>query len=120
MKFLMDENMPREASDLLRDLGYDVESIKGMNLRGTKNSDIYRLTKDENRILLTLDLDFANILNYPTKGHPGIIILRVKIQNPPSIVAALRRFMRQVTPNQLRRNLVIVDEFRYRIRSTEP
>ncbi|MCH8291668.1 DUF5615 family PIN-like protein [Candidatus Poribacteria bacterium] len=27
MKFLMDENMPGEAADLLRDLGHDVKSI---------------------------------------------------------------------------------------------
>lgn len=109
--------MPGEAADLLRDLGHDVKSIQELNLQGTKNGDIYRLTQTEDRILVTLDLDFANILNYPTKAHPGIIVLRVRIQNPPSIVDALRRFLKQVSPDQLRENLTIVDESRYRIRS---
>ena len=117
MKLLMDENMPREAADLLRNLGHDVKSIQDLNLQGTKNGDIYRLIQAEERILVTLDLDFANILNYPTKSHPGIIVLRVRVQNPPSIVAALRRFLQQVTPDELLGNLTIVDESRYRIRS---
>ena len=62
--------MPGEATDLLRDLGHDAKSIQELNLQGTKNGDIYRLTQTEDRILVTLDLDFANILNYPTKAHP--------------------------------------------------
>ena len=43
MKFLLDENMPREAADLLRNLGHDVESIQDLNLQGVKNGYIYRL-----------------------------------------------------------------------------
>jgi predicted nuclease of predicted toxin-antitoxin system len=116
MKLLMDENMPREAADLLRNLGHDVKSIRDLNLQGTKNGDIYRLIQAEERMLVTLDLDFANILNYPTQTHPGIIVLRVRVQNPPSIVATLQRFLQQVTPDRLKGNLTIVDEFRYRMR----
>jgi predicted nuclease of predicted toxin-antitoxin system len=113
----MDENMPREAADLLRNLGHDVQSIHDLNLQGTKNGNIFRLIQTEDRMLVTLDLDFANILNYPPKTHPGIIVLRVRVQNPPSIVAALRRFLEYVTLEELRGNLAIVDEFRHRIRS---
>ncbi len=117
MKFLLDENMPREAADLLRNLGHDVESIQDLNLQGVKNGYIYRLIQAEDRILVTFDLDFANILNYPTKTHPGIIVLRLRVQNPPSVVAALQRFLQKVIPDELRENLTIVEEFRYRIRS---
>ena len=53
--------MPGEAADLLRDLGHDVKSIQELNLQGTKNGDIYRLTQTEDRILVTLDLDLHEI-----------------------------------------------------------
>ena len=64
MKLLMDENMPREAADLLRNLGHDVKSIQDLNLQGTTSGDIYRLIQAEERILVTLNLDFANILRH--------------------------------------------------------
>jgi predicted nuclease of predicted toxin-antitoxin system len=71
----------------------------------------------EGRILVTLDLDFANLLNYPPKAHPGIIVLRLQVQNTPAIVSALRRFLQQAELDELKGCLTIVDEFRYRIRA---
>ena len=34
------------------------------------------LLPSENRTLVTLDLDFSNILRYPPEGTPGLMVLR--------------------------------------------
>jgi len=32
-------------------------------------------------VLMTLDLDFANVQAYPPKSHPGIVVFRSKSQD---------------------------------------
>ena len=78
MKFKTDENLPVEAAATLRNAGFDVETVPEENLSGLDDETIVARVRGEGRVLLTLDLDFANIRAYPPDQHPGIIVLRLK------------------------------------------
>ena len=72
MKFKTDENLPIEAAATLREAGFDADTIWDEKLSGTDDQVVASTSRNEGRILLTLDLDFANIRAYPPREHPGL------------------------------------------------
>jgi hypothetical protein len=63
-----------------------------------------------------LDLDFANIRAYPPGEHAGIIVLRVKRQDKPGVLAHVRRLAIALTRRNPTGELWIVDGERIRFR----
>lgn len=81
MRFKIDENLPAEAAEILQGAGFVADTVGDENLSGTDDETLASTSRSEGRILVTLDLDFANIRAYPPGEHAGIIVLRVKHQN---------------------------------------
>lgn len=80
MKLLLDENLSPRQATMLRDLGFDAQSVIDAGLGGAPDHQIREFAIQQNRILITLDADFGNLLRFPTAGTPGVI--RLKIQSP--------------------------------------
>jgi len=76
MRLKLDENIDARLAGLLQASGHDALTVREQNLHGTDDIDLYRICRLENRTLVTLDLDFSNILRYPPENTPGIIVLR--------------------------------------------
>ena len=70
-----DENLPSDLEALLRADGHDAHSVLDQELRGAADPAIAKVCQDEQRIRVTLDLDFSNIKAYPPQDYYGIIIL---------------------------------------------
>jgi predicted nuclease of predicted toxin-antitoxin system len=71
VKFKFDENLPAELGAVLRVAGHDAHSVPEENLRGAADTSIASVCREEQRILITLDLDFAHIKNYPPRTVPA-------------------------------------------------
>jgi len=78
MKFKLDENLPVDAVKIFQEAGYNAVSILDQSLQGCSDKTLISVCKNENRILVTLDIDFANLLTYPPQEYAGIIMLRLK------------------------------------------
>ena len=76
MKFKTDENLPLEVLQVLRQKGHDVLSVADQHLAGHPDSDIASICQVEQRALVTLDLDFADVRAYPPALYYGLIVLR--------------------------------------------
>ena len=74
MKFKVDENLPVEISNLLIASGYDAISVFEQGLQGQPDSIISKVCLQEERVLVTLDLDFADIRQYPPEMYFGIVV----------------------------------------------
>ena len=81
MKFKLDENLPAELNPLLRQRGHEAHSVRDEHLEGSPDEAIAQTCHSEQRILITLDLDFADIRLYPPEESPGIIVLRLSRQD---------------------------------------
>ena len=46
---------------------------------------IAKAAKEEGRILLTLDIEFADLRKYPPGSHPGIILFRPQSLGPGTV-----------------------------------
>jgi predicted nuclease of predicted toxin-antitoxin system len=116
MKFKIDENLPVDFAVALRLGGHDAMTVVEESLGGAADHAIMDQSIKENRSLITLDLDFANLSTYPPEETPGIIVFRVHRQDTPHLLAGLRQVIPLLKHEALKGHLWIVEENRVRIR----
>jgi hypothetical protein len=85
MQFKLDENLPASAADLLRGLGHDVITVYDQGLQSCTAPEVLAACQDEGKVLLSLDLDFSNILVYPPEWYAGLIVLRPHKPGPRAV-----------------------------------
>jgi len=116
IKFLVDENIPSGVTRFLRDRGFDVKEVGGAEDAGASDDAIMALARKEERILLTFDKHFANILTYPPHSHHGIIRIRI---HPPLIDEfnrALDQLMKNFDLNAIGGSLIVLEHEGFRVR----
>jgi predicted nuclease of predicted toxin-antitoxin system len=116
MKFKIDENLPIDATKLFRNAGHDAWSVYDQSLSGKSDDEIALVCQQEQRILVTLDVDFADIRAYPPGLYPGIIVLCIRRHDKVLILDVLRRLLETVSPEPINGRLWIIEENRIRIR----
>ena len=116
MKFKADENLPVEVADLLRQHGHDAVTVAEQNLGNHTDSAVANVCRREERILVTLDMDFADIRTYPPSEFAGIIVLRVDDQGKGKILSLFPRVIRALETNPIKQQLWIVEKDRLRVR----
>ena len=77
MKLKLDENLGIRAAELLRQAGHDVSTVPEQNLCSTPDKELIELCRNEQRCLVTLDLDFGNPLLFRPQEYSGIAVLRL-------------------------------------------
>jgi predicted nuclease of predicted toxin-antitoxin system len=93
LKFKVDENLPTEYAPILREAGFEADTVSDEKRSGAGDSVLSERCRAEDRVWMTLDLDFANVQAYPPKSHPGIVVFRSKSQDKPTLVALLKRLV---------------------------
>lgn len=116
MNFKVDENLPVEVADLLRGAGHDAVTVLEQNLGGAADNHLALVCHQEERAIVTLDLDFADIRSYSPEQYSGIVVLRLRQYDKPHVVQIMRKFLQAVEAETLVGKLWIVDEERIRIR----
>ncbi len=119
MKFKVDENLPAEVAQLLGSAQHDAATIAEQGMSGARDQQVVRVCANERRVLVTLDLDFANVTAYPPQDYPGFIVLRLRRQDTRTVLEALQRVIPLLDEDRLEGRLWIVEEARIRIRSQE-
>lgn len=82
LKFLVDEDVPRSTARILREAGYDAVDVRDAGLRGQPDRSVFEFAQKEQRILISCDLGFANIIQYPPAGTAGIVVVRIPDEIP--------------------------------------
>ena len=116
MRFKADENLPIEVAQLLRMAGHDAVTVLDQQMGGDLDQNVAEACRRENRALLTLDLDFADIRTYPPETYSGLIVLRFRHQDKSHVLSMLRRILPLFEAEPVNGRLWIVDEQQVRIR----
>lgn len=80
MKLKLDENIGQRGRELLAVAGHDVTTITEQNLTSAPDPELIQVCQQEQRCLVTLDLDFSNPLRYQPSQYSGIAVLRLPKQ----------------------------------------
>ena len=115
-RFKLDENLPRRVEPALRELGHDVETALSEGLSGADDPAVLAACVAEDRILVTLDLDFADIRAYPPGTHRGVWILRPGSQMFDTVLSLVLAGIRVAAAEHPAGQLWVIDERRIRIR----
>jgi predicted nuclease of predicted toxin-antitoxin system len=110
--------MPRLAIGALANLGHQVEFAKDIGLSNDFDMVIAAHAQTTQAALVTRDLDFADVRNYPPEEYFGIVVVRVPDEALALDIAnLLKRFAGnpEFTDN-LSGKLAIVEENRVRFR----
>ena len=83
---------------------------------GAPDRDVASICRDEQRILVTLDTDFADIRAYPPSEYPGLVVLRLQRQDKVHVLEVLERLVSMFASEPLSRRLWVVGDTRVRIR----
>ena len=116
MKFKLDENFGARAQQLLRAAGHEVDTVRDEGLSGTSDQQLYDICFSEQRCLVTLDLDFADVLRYPPSRTGGIAVIRLP-RNPTLAVLEqlIQQFLDLMRSEAVEKRLWIIEVGRVRI-----
>lgn len=116
MKFKLDENLSPSLAEMFAAAGHDAHSVTQQALGGQPDARVIEVCSREQRALVTLDLDFSNILAYPPAKFAGIVVLRLIDQAHVTVEAAIKRVLDLISKEPVAGTLWIVEDRRIRIR----
>ncbi|MFZ2421335.1 MAG: DUF5615 family PIN-like protein [Anaerolineae bacterium] len=116
MKLKLDENLSRHLKTRLNDLGHDVSTTADENLLSQPDTVVAAAAYAEGRILLTLDIEFADLRKYQPGTHPGIVLFRPSNFGPLTVNRYVENFVRDTDLEKLQGCVVVVDSTKVRIR----
>lgn len=119
MRFKIDENLPVEVAELLVAETHDAVTVIAQELMGIRDSQLAEVCQAEDRILVTLDVGFADIRTYPPQTLPGVIVLRLGNLEKNHVLNTVRRIIPLMGQEPLAQRLWIVEEAQIRIRGSE-
>jgi predicted nuclease of predicted toxin-antitoxin system len=115
MKFLADECCDAALVEALRSDGHDVlYAIE--SLRGVTDDELLARAFSEQRVLLTEDKDFGELVYRLQRSAYGVVLLRFDIADRDSKVPRLRYLLEQEA-ERLPDNFVVLEVDKVRVRS---
>ncbi len=112
MRFVVDENMGPSVALWLATMGHNVVSVYSES-RGISDDDIIQRSYEEDRILITCDKDFGDLVFRERRPHRGVVLLRLEDERPAIIVRVLTRLLDEYA-DRLGGRFVVVTEDRVR------
>lgn len=100
-----------------RDEGYEALDVRDCGLRGRSDAEVFTFSQTCEAVLISGDMGFANIVNFPVGSHQGIVIAHypnemTTIEINRQIIAAFK----ELNESDFKGNLIILDPGRMRVR----
>ncbi len=92
----------------LRQQGHDVYSIYDQD-GGLDDESVLQRSVAEDRIVITLDKDFGDLVFRDALMHRGIVLLRLENKTPANLIAALEILLRDHAAELPGRFVVVTD-----------
>jgi predicted nuclease of predicted toxin-antitoxin system len=90
MRFFLDVNLAPSIAEWLRDNGHDAVHAVEQGMERKDDAELLAMATAEGRVLLTRDLDFAEIAARAADGRSRIAIFRTASARPVRLVPRLR------------------------------
>ncbi len=116
MKFLADMGISPKTVEFLKQMGHSAIHLHSEGLDTLPDSDILDKTRREERILLTHDLDFGELMAASGNRLPSVITFRLRNMHPTRVNSCLNQIIVN-HQDELRQGVVVsVTEGQIRVR----
>ncbi|WGV24985.1 DUF5615 family PIN-like protein [Halotia branconii] len=116
MKFLADMGISLRTVFWLRSGGYDVVHLRNEDLQRLPDNEILIKARVEERILLTVDLDFAQLLAISGDNLPSVILFRLGNENYDVINERLTQVLNECQEDLELGAIISVNNETFRVR----
>jgi len=116
VRLKLEENITVAAKAPLVAAGHDVDTVADEQLVGRPDAAVLAGAVANKRALVTFDLGFGDPRAYPPGTHRGVVILRLRDQQPPNVVSVVQRLLENHDLDDLAGCIVVVTEALVRIR----
>lgn len=113
MRFLADESCDMAVVRVLRDNGHDVALVRERGA-GIKDMAVARIAQDEQRILVTEDKDFGQLVHALSGVKAGVLLLRFP-RNARALIGGAASAAVEALGERLTTSFVVVEPGRFRI-----
>jgi predicted nuclease of predicted toxin-antitoxin system len=100
----------------LRGQGHDVVHLRDEGLHRLPNGEIFTKATREQRIVLTFDLDFGEILAQARGAIVSVVLFRLNDASSPFVIRRLERILSDAVESLQEGAIVVVEDSRHRIR----
>jgi predicted nuclease of predicted toxin-antitoxin system len=90
VRFLADMGISRTIVHELRDLGHDAAHLSETRNQHLPDDSVIQKARQEDRVILTHDLDFTRLLSLGEESKPSAIIFRLSSMRPENVLGHLR------------------------------
>lgn len=113
MHFLADESCDFAVVRALREAGHDVAAVRDLS-RGAADEVVINLAARENRILLTEDKDFGQLVYAQAANPPGVIFIRFPGNARQELVTAVMKLV-AMGEERIKGHFIVVQPGRIRV-----
>jgi predicted nuclease of predicted toxin-antitoxin system len=118
MQIKVDEDLPRQVVTVLREKGYQTDSVVDQAMSGWKDAELWRRIQAESRFLITADKGFADIRVYPPGTHAGVMLLRPDQDGIRPTVELIARVLQSYDLNALAGTITVATPRGVRVRKS--
>ena len=108
MRFLLDQDVFAVTTRFLVGLGHDVIPVAELGLSRANDEDLLKVAQEQNRIFVTRDRDFGNLVFVKALGA-GILYLRMLPSTQKSVHAELEKVLNTYTEDELMQAFVVIE-----------
>jgi predicted nuclease of predicted toxin-antitoxin system len=116
MRFLADMGVALRIVEWLRADGHDAVHLRDEGLQRLPNGEIVEKAASEERVILTFDLDFGEIVALSRSRRVGVIVFRLHNTRTPHVMDRLRKVLKDSGQALNQGAIVVVEESRHRTR----
>ena len=116
MRFLADMGVSLRVVEWLRSSGHDVIHLRDEGLQTLPNGEIFQKALREERIVLTFDLDFGEIVAASGRRSVSVIVFRLRNTRADFVIQRLKAVLGQSTKDMAQGAVVVVEDGRHRVR----
>lgn len=77
LRFIVDVGVGKGIEKYLTEEGYDTKAVRDIDPR-IEDEEIIRTAVSENRIVITMDKDFGELVYHSSMKHSGVLLLRLE------------------------------------------
>ena len=116
LRFLVDMNLsPRIVIDLSQQ-DWDILRVSQVLPMDTEDSEILEFARQENRVIITQDLDFSSLLALGGYEKPSLITFRLSVPEPETITRKLLELLPYIEDRLAEGCAVTIDDRKVRVR----
>lgn len=112
MRFLVDCPVSPSVSRWLEADGHDAVHAASVGLAQSADADLIACAMDEDRVVVTADLDYPRLLSLANISGPSIVLFRGSDWGENEIIARLSGLLDNLTEPDFAQSIIVVDRER--------